>query len=158
MAESELRFELPVSAETIREFAEAVGEDNEIFFDIEAALQAGLPGVVAPPTYTVRQIYSVPREEREERLGANLDYGRVLHGEQEFVYRRLPAAGEVLNGRMRIAEDVTKEGKRGGKMRFVTYETVFTDADGEEVVRALYTLIETSRDPGGPSGEKGGSQ
>ena len=33
-------------------------------------------------------------------------------------------------------------------MRFVTYESMFTDADGAEVLRALYTLIETSKDPG----------
>lgn len=31
-------------------------------------------------------------------------------------------------------------------MRFVTYESVFTDAQGEEVLTALYTLIETSKD------------
>jgi hypothetical protein len=80
------------------------------------------------------------------RLGANLSYGRVLHGEQEFVYKRLPAAGEELNGVMRISNDFTKEGKRGGTMRFVTYETVYTDSQGEEVLTARYTLIETSKD------------
>ena len=90
----------------------------------------------------------VPREEREVRLGANLDYERVLHGEQEFVFTRLPVAGEVLSGTMRIARDVTKEGKRGGEMRFVTYESRFTDAEGEHVITAFYTLLQTSQDPG----------
>ena len=91
-------------------------------------------------------VWTIP--EREECLGANLDYGRVLHGEQEFVYKRLPFAGEVLKGRMRISKDFTKEGRRGGSMRFVTYESVFTDAEGEEVLTAYYTLIETAKDPG----------
>jgi hypothetical protein len=49
---------------------------------------------------------------------------------------------------MRISKDFTKEGKRGGEMRFVTYETVFTDSQDEEVLTAYYTLIETSKDPG----------
>lgn len=148
MPETEIRFTLPVTREGIVDFALAVGEDNAVFSDPEAARQAGFPDVIAPPTFTTRQIFEVPREERESRLGANLNYGRVLHGEQEFIYKRLPVAGETLNGTMRISKDLTKEGKRGGQMRFVTYESVFTDEGGEEVLTALYTLIETSKDAG----------
>ncbi|MGH2819800.1 MAG: FAS1-like dehydratase domain-containing protein [Actinomycetota bacterium] len=148
MAEEYLEFELPVERGKVREFALAVGEDNPIFYDVAAARQHGLPDVVAPPTFTVTQIWQVEREDREERLGANLDYARVLHGEQEFVYRRLPFAGEVLKGVMRISKDFTKEGRRGGRMRFVTYESRFTDVQGEDVLTAYYTVIETSRDPG----------
>lgn len=147
MADS-ITFELPIERERIRGFALAVGEDNPIFFETEAARAHGFPDVVAPPTFTVTQIWQIPREEREERLGANLDYGRVLHGEQEFVYARLPFAGEILNATMRISNDHTKQGRRGGSMRFVTYESRFTDAQGEEVLTAYYTLIETAKDPG----------
>jgi len=143
-----ITFELPIERERIRGFALAVGEDNPIFFETEAARAHGFPDVVAPPTFTVTQIWQIPREEREERLGANLDYGRVLHGEQEFVIKRLPVVGETLNGAMRIAKDFKKEGKRGGTMRFVTYETRFTDADGDEVMTAYYTLLETAKDVG----------
>lgn len=146
--EKEIAFELPVELEHVQDFARAVGEDNPVFFDAEVAEQHGFPTVVAPPTFTTTQIFQVPRDRRERELGANLDYGRVLHGEQEFVYRRLPVAGETLSGRMRIAKDFTKEGKRGGSMRFVTYESVFTDAAGDEVLRAYYTLIETAKDVG----------
>ena len=134
MAEEFIDFELPVTEEAVKEFAAAVGADGDSGF--------------APPTFTTRQIFPVPREEREVRLGANLDYARVLHGEQEFSYKRLPSAGEILKGKMRISKDFTKEGRRGGSMRFVTYESVFTDAEGEEVLSAYYTLIETAKDPG----------
>jgi acyl dehydratase len=138
-----------VEQEKVAEFAEAVGDNNPVFFDREAALERGFPDCLAPPTFTVTQIFAVPREEREERLGSGLDYSRVLHGEQEFIYTRLPFVGEVLNGEMRIAKDFVKEGKRGGSMRFVTYESRFTDANGEEVLRGYYTLIETAKDVGG---------
>ncbi|MGH2734636.1 MAG: FAS1-like dehydratase domain-containing protein [Actinomycetota bacterium] len=148
MSEPEVVFDLPVERDHVRRFAEAVGEDNPLFFDQEVARQHGLPDVVAPPTFSVTQIFPMPREERERRLGANLDYGRVLHGEQEFSYTRLPVAGEKLKGVMRISKDFTKEGKRGGAMRFVTYESVFTDSQGDEVLRAYYTLIETAKDVG----------
>lgn len=148
MAGKELTFDLPVPLEHVQDFARAVGEDNPVFFDAEAAEQQGFPNVVAPPTFTTTQIFQVPRAEREQQLGANLDYGRVLHGEQEFVYKRLPVAGETLKGRMSIAKDFTKEGKRGGSMRFVTYESTFTDEAGDEVLSAYYTLIETAQDVG----------
>ena len=146
MAESEIVFDLPVDRERVARFATAVGEDNQVFFDPDAARLHGFPDTIAPPTFTVTQIFQVPREEREQRLGANLDYARVLHGEQEFIYERLPVAGETLSGTMRIAKDFEKEGKRGGKMRFVTYESRFTDSEGELVLTANYTLIETSKD------------
>jgi acyl dehydratase len=148
LAEKIIEFDLPIDRDKVQEFATAVGEDNPIFFDLEAAKRAGLPDLVAPPTFTVTQIFAVSREDRERRLGANLDYGRVLHGEQEFQYNRLPFAGEILKGRMRISKDFTKEGKRGGEMRFVTYESTYTDAQGEVVLTAYYTLIETAKDPG----------
>jgi acyl dehydratase len=148
MGERELTFDLPVELGHVQDFARAVGEDNPVFFEAEVAEQHGFPNVVAPPTFTTTQIFHVPRDRRERELGANLDYGRVLHGEQEFVYKRLPVAGETLRGRMRIARDFTKEGKRGGLMRFVTYESVFTDEAGDEVLTAHYTLIETAKDVG----------
>ena len=146
MPETEIVFDLPVDTDKVVEFAEAVGEDNQVFFDADVAKQLGFPNVLAPPTFTVTQIFQVPRDERERRLGANLDYARVLHGEQEFIYERLPVAGETLNGTMRIAKDFLKEGKRGGHMRFVTYQSTYTDAEGELVLTANYTLIETSKD------------
>jgi acyl dehydratase len=149
LAETEIVFDLPVTADAIADFAIAVGEeDNPLFSDSQAAKEAGFPDVIAPPTFTTRQIFPVPREERERRLGANLDYARVLHGEQEFVYQRLPVAGETLKGTMRISKDFEKEGKRGGTMRFVTYETKFTDAAGDEVLTAFYTLLQTAKDVG----------
>lgn len=132
MAEEFIDFELPVTREAVKEFALAVGTDG----DTE----------LAPPTFTTRQIFPVPREDRERRLGANLDYARVLHGEQEFVYKRLPRVGETLKARMRISKDFEKEGKRGGSMRFVTYESVFEDTEGDEVLTAYYTVLQTSKD------------
>ena len=148
MAENEITFDLPISPEKVAEFATAVGEDNPVYFDADVAATQGFPSQLAPPTFTVTQIFRVPREEREEQLGANLDYARVLHGEQEFVYKRLPVAGETLKGTMRISKDFEKEGKRGGTMRFVTYETTYTDDQGEEVLSAYYTLLQTAKDVG----------
>ncbi len=146
MPDRAITFELPVERGKIREFAMAVGETNPILFDPQAAREQALPDVVAPPTFTMIERFHVPREMREEQLGPRLDFSRVVHAEQEFAYERLPVAGEILTGTMRLARDVTTTGERGGEMRVVTYETVYTDADGEQVLTSLYTLIEPHRD------------
>lgn len=148
MPQDVVTFDLEIDRDKVREFALAVGEDNPVCFDVEEAHRAGFPDIVAPPTFTVTQVWKMPVAEREQRLGVTLDRHRVLHGEQEFVYRRLPFAGEVLSATMRISRDETKRGGRGGAMRVVTYETRFTDSQGGEVLTAHYTLIETSKDPG----------
>jgi acyl dehydratase len=147
MPEEAIDFELAVEPDDVRAFAVAVGEDNPVLFDAVEARRQGLPGPVAPPTFTVTQARVVPPAERERRLGAGLDPRRILHAEQEFTYRRLPLVGETLRGRMRITRDVTKEGRRGGTLRFVTYESRFTDDGGEEVLTSSYTLVQTGRDP-----------
>jgi len=148
VTEARISFDLPVERGKVREFALAVGATDPVHFDVGEAEARGLADALAPPTFTVTQAWQVTREEREEALGANLEYGRVLHGEQEFVYERLPVAGEVLTGAMRISADVTKPGKKGGAMRFVTYESRFSDSGGHLVLTAYYTLIQTSKDPG----------
>ncbi len=148
MANASVEFDLPVERGKIRELALALGEDNPLFLDREAALAEGFPDVIAPPTFTVTDLWALSLQERLKRLGLELDFARMLHGEQEYVYTRLPIAGEVLHGTLRIFSDCEKVGGRGGKMRCVTLETRFTDAEGADVLTAYYTSIETAKDAG----------
>ncbi|WP_431984994.1 FAS1-like dehydratase domain-containing protein [Streptomyces qinglanensis] len=84
-----------VGREKIREFAEAVGDDNPAYTDAEAARALGHPEVIAPPTF----VFSVTFREastvvQDPELG--LDYARVVHGGQRFVHHRPVRAGDVL--------------------------------------------------------------
>jgi len=49
-------FEYEVGKEKIREFAQAVGEDNAVYFDRAAAREAGSRDIPAPPMFAV--VYS----------------------------------------------------------------------------------------------------
>ena len=49
-------FEYEVGKEKIREYAHAVGEDNPVYFDRDAAKAAGFRDVPAPPMFAV--VYS----------------------------------------------------------------------------------------------------
>jgi acyl dehydratase len=124
-----------VGREKIREFARAVGETDPIYHDPQAARSRGYPEQVAPLTFpTVIHIRSGPQVIMDPELG--LDYALVVHGSQEFEYRRPIVAGDVLTARPRIAEITAK-----GPHEFLTIETPMTDASGELVCVARATLI-----------------
>ncbi|HUG88573.1 MAG TPA: MaoC family dehydratase N-terminal domain-containing protein [Actinomycetota bacterium] len=124
-----------VGREKIREFAQAVGETNPIYHEPEAAKAAGHPEQVAPLTFpTVLHLRSGPQVVMDPGLG--LDYSLVVHGTQEFEYRRPIVAGDILTATPRIAEITAK-----GPHEFLTIETTMNDAEGETVCVARATLI-----------------
>ncbi|HYH28124.1 MAG TPA: MaoC family dehydratase N-terminal domain-containing protein [Actinomycetota bacterium] len=124
-----------VGREKIREFAMAVGETGDIYHDPDAAKQAGYPEQVAPLTFpTVLHIKSGPQVIADPELGLN--YALVVHGTQEFEYRRPILAGDVLTATPKIASIEAK-----GPHEFLTIETAMTDPEGEVVVIARATLI-----------------
>jgi hypothetical protein len=110
-----------VEAEHVRRFAAAIGEEaGEVppTFVTVPEIQAGLAQVVADP-----------------ELG--LDFARVVHGGQEYEWRRPLRIGETLEVCSRI-EDVRIKGGHG----FLTLRTEMRDRAGALVVLARSTLIE----------------
>jgi acyl dehydratase len=132
-----------VGREKIREFATAVGETADLYHDPDAAKQAGHPEQVAPPTFpTVLHLKSGPQVIADPELGLN--YALVVHGTQEFEYRRPIYAGDVLTATPRIAGIIAK-----GPHEFLTIETTMTDAEGQVVCVARATLISRGTAEGG---------
>ena len=85
-----------VGREKIREFAEAIGEDNPAYTDREAAGALGHPDVIAPPTFIFAITFRAARQVTEDpQLG--LDYDRVVHGDQKFVHVRPVRPGDRLS-------------------------------------------------------------
>ncbi len=124
-----------VGREKLREFARAVGETDPIYHQPEAARERGFTEQVAPLTFpTVIHIRSGPQVIMDPELG--LDYALVVHGTQEFEYRRPIVAGDVLTARPRIADISAK-----GPHEFLTIETPMTEAKGDLVCVARATLI-----------------
>jgi acyl dehydratase len=129
----EITFE--VQAERVTQFAEAIGERDPRFLDPEAARQAGFRNQVAPPTFpTVMQILASAQVVLDQELGLN--YMLVVHGEQEYEWRRPIVAGDVLKATPRIADIYAR-----GPNEFLVIEAVITDADGEVVCVARSTLL-----------------
>lgn len=135
-----------VGREKIREFADAIGDANPAYRDPAAAQALGHPDVIAPPTFPVVLSFRASRQIiGDPELG--LDYSRVVHGEQRFVYSRPVRAGDRLQVTMRV-ENIRSA---GGNDLLTTRGDVST-VDGEHVLTAYSTLV--SRGTAG-SGQEG---
>ncbi len=118
----------------IRRFVEAVGDPDPIYVDEEAARVAGHPRIPAPPTFATALRPNDPRE------GVDIDFRKLLHGEQEFAYERPLYAGDRITVVGRIADAYAKEGK-AGVMDFLVTETRGTDEHGRLVFTARSTAV-----------------
>jgi acyl dehydratase len=124
-----------VGREKIREFADAIGDDNPVYRDLAAALALGYPDVIAPPTFViVVSMRSSAQVVRDPGLG--LDYSKVVHGEQKFSYRRPIHAGDVLQ----VVSSVESIRAIAGN-DMLTIKGEVSTVDGELVVTAVSTLV-----------------
>ena len=124
-----------VGREKIREFANAVFSTNPVNLDLFAAQTAGYPDLVAPPTFAVliqeRSLHSVISDPE-----ADIDFSRVVHGDQRFVHNRPIVAGDELTSVLEVASV-----KSLGAHSMITFSTEVYDADKKLVLTAISTLV-----------------
>jgi acyl dehydratase len=124
-----------VGKEKIGEYARAVGEENQVYFDREAARAAGFRDVPAPPMFAV--VYSwgsvaLPAVDPD----VDLNFAMLVHGGQEFVWGEPVCSGDVIST-VASVKDIHEKGGMG----FYIFETVSTNQDGQEVARGTWTNI-----------------
>ena len=128
-------FTYEVGLEKIREYANAIGEFEQVHHDRDAARAAGFRDVVAPPMFAV--VYSagaVAPGILDPEVGINL--GRMLHGSQEFAWGEPVVAGDVIETAAKLVDLYEKDGRQ-----FYVFESVSRNQDGQEVVRGTWTNI-----------------
>ena len=118
----------------IQRFAEAIGDPNPIYFDEAAAHAAGHERIPAPPTFAIALR---PNDARE---GLDLDWTRILHGEQEIELRRPLYAGDSVTVTQTIKDLYEKSGK-GGAMDLLVLETTAKDGAGQVVYVARANIV-----------------
>jgi hypothetical protein len=133
-------FRVIVEEGKVREFARAVKSSNPAY------VAAG-PQATSPATFLASSAFWQGAE-HSPWAGVKLNWERILHGEQEFVFPGPPpAAGTELTAEARIDRVFEKEGKRGGTMTFVEVVTEYRDGSGAIVAESRSTVIETGKAP-----------
>jgi acyl dehydratase len=125
-----------VSRVKIAEFATAIGEQSPLCYDKEAAVKAGYPDVIAPPTFAI-VISTVGTSAVVRDPGLGLNYAMVVHGEESFSHARPLHAGDVV-----VTQTTIERIKPLRKHTSLTMRTDITTTDGEHVCTARNTLVE----------------
>jgi acyl dehydratase len=124
-----------VGREKIREYAHAVGETNPLYLDVEAARMDGYADVVAPPMFAV--VYCLPAVWPalfDEEIG--IDFGRMVHGGQEFAWGPVVVAGDEINTTTSLNDASERRGNG-----FFVFESVSCNPAGETVCTGLWTNV-----------------
>ena len=150
---------MPVEASHIMMFARAIGDDNPIYRDPEAASRTEVGHMIAPPTFprAVAQFdpaYPLRPKTGEKWLGSGKtptgleqpeQQSTGLHAEQHFEYHRHPGPGDVLTVTTRPGRQWEKQSRRAGKLSFTETIQEFRDQDGELVITGRSVGVRTER-------------
>ena len=120
----------------LRFFAQAIGQDDIIYSDLQAASDAGYADLPVPPTF----LFSLERDGVDskamlQQLG--VDMRQILHGEQSFVYHRVAVANEELHFAPKVVDDYYR---RNGALRFLVRET-FVTSQGSPVAEMRNVIV-----------------
>jgi acyl dehydratase len=113
----------------------------DVRFQVDPALVAAFRSVFGqstgiPVTFlTLAEFAVFPEVVGDPNLA--LDFSRVVHGGQEYEYRRPLVEGEILTVRTRI-ESIREKGGSG----FLTLATELVDVEGDIAATARSTMIE----------------
>lgn len=127
----------------LRFFAEAIGETDPLYIDLETARAAGFPDLPVPPTF----LFGLKLDAADPfawMTALGIDLRSVLHGTQRFDYHRMAFAGDELLFTQRIT-DVYE--KRGGALEFIAVRADVT-RDGEPVATLTETIVVRHTDRG----------
>ena len=129
-----------VGREKIREFARSIGDESPLSHDVAAAQAAGFADVVAPPTFAfVVSFQAAAVAIQDPTIG--IDYSRVVHGEQRFVYSRPIVAGDEL-----VVTTVIESARSVAGNDMLTTKGIITTVDDEHIADAYSTLVARGAD------------
>jgi hypothetical protein len=124
-----------VGREKIREFAAAIGATDAAYHDPAAARALGYADVVAPPTFPV-VVAAAANQQIVDDPALGMDYSRVVHGDQRFLYARPVVAGDEL-----VCDTAIEEITSRGGHDFLTIRSDVRTVGGEPVVSVWCKLV-----------------
>jgi len=99
---------VPVEEGRLKFLAKALGETGDIYTNPDAAKAAGLPGLLAPPTFPfMLEIDALDLVAFMSLLGESLE--NLLHGEENFKYFAPIYAGDKITVCKKITDIIDKK-------------------------------------------------
>ena len=134
-------FTIEVERGKIRELAMAIGDDNPIYQNREAAQEAGYPDVPLFPTAPTLFTFWGNAKMVSQIASLGINVMRVLHGEEEYEYLAPINPGDILTGIMTVVDGKTRQGKDGSSIDILTTEIRYTNQHGQPVLNAREMIL-----------------
>jgi acyl dehydratase len=125
----------PVERSEVRRFAQAVMDDDPIFWNDAYAKDTRYGGVVAPPLFPLFAHRRPPGSPVPLPM-----LPRLLNGGNEVEFYQLPKLGDRITARAKYLDIYEKTG-RSGTMVFIVLETRYTNQRDEMLMISRLTLI-----------------
>lgn len=118
-------FSVEIEKGRIAQFARSIGEENPIYFDEDAAKNAGYRAIPVPLTfpYTITMDAGQSFNVLEDMA---IDKTKAVHGEQGFTYHNAICAGDKITGQQKITDIYNK---KNGALVFIVTEIKLVNQD-----------------------------
>ena len=126
----------------IRRYADAVGDDNPLYYDEEYAKGSRYGCIIAPPGFFGWAKKTISSSEGLVGLiGAMIEagYAGILDGGMAYDFYLPVRVGDTLVVSPKVADITLKEGKT--KMMILRFEASYTNQNGDLVAKSYQTLI-----------------
>lgn len=136
-----------VTKRDIKRFAQAIGDDNPLYYDEQYAKTTRYEGIIAPPLFCHSCAFDdVPIEQLREdglpdELNLPLPTTRAVGGGSVFEVGEVIRPGDTLTITKKVKDIYTKTGK-SGTLYFTVLETTVTNQKGEVVARETASFIQ----------------
>jgi len=129
----------------IKRYAEAVGDPNPLYSDVEYARNSKYREIVCPPGFFgwTTKLNNEAIETMSTVFGTLIEAGllRILDGGVEYDFFLPVRAGDTLTWYARFADAKERVGKDGGRMVFITMELTFVNQNGDLVAKRRQTFL-----------------
>lgn len=144
-----------VDKESIRRFADAVGDANPLYWDAEYAKKSRYGSIIAPPGF-ISSLWFWGRSARQSKQGPASAtsglYGLIDHLSQagyrytldsgiDYEFFQPVCAGDTIRSTS-VIKDLIERGGKEGKAVFLITETTYTNQNDETVAIARATYIQ----------------
>jgi len=138
---------MEVEKGAIKKYADAIDDDNLLYWDDEYARNSRYGSIIAPPGFfgwpcfwgEAGPTFSGLLDEVVKAM-AKAGFGRVLDGGMEYEFLIPVRAGDTLAATPRVVNIFERETK-GGKMLFSVIETSYLNQNGSLAARGRQTII-----------------
>jgi acyl dehydratase len=133
-------FKIEVERCKIHELTLALGDENPIYHNREAAQAAGYDDVPLSPTAPTIFSFWGNLHFLEQLASIGINVMRILHGEESYEYLATIYPGDTLVGVTTITDGKTRR-SQNGSMDIITLQTRYTNQDNQPVLNATTMFV-----------------